>query len=191
MYSEFVLPMYRFVLFVPGAVTVTGFDVTGLPLPNKPIWLNGEGLQLGGWQIAVIAAAPGKVGVTVPAEAAGIVVGVVDSNSSATPVRIAAVLVHHSCSDRLRIVWIHDDAGRTAARDPGTLNVIEVGGHVEKKPAELPAFEIFAVITVDPGCCAVATPFWSIETTEEACAVYDRWPTLQLMLFASVVDQHC
>ena len=42
---------------------------------------------------------------------------------------------------------------------PGTLSVIEVGGHVEKNPAELPAFEIFAVITVDPGCCAVATPF--------------------------------
>jgi hypothetical protein len=42
---------------------------------------------------------------------------------------------------------------------PGMLSWIEVGGHVEKKPAELPAFEIFAVITVDPGCCAVATPF--------------------------------
>jgi hypothetical protein len=53
---------------------------------------------------------------------------------------------------------------------PGTVNAIEVGGHVEKKPAELPAFEIFAVITVDPGCCAVATPFWSIVTTDEVCA---------------------
>ena len=53
---------------------------------------------------------------------------------------------------------------------PGTLNVIAVGGHVEKKPAELPAFEMSAVITVDPGCCAVATPFWSIVTTEGVCA---------------------
>jgi hypothetical protein len=50
-------------------------------------------LQPGGWQTAVIAAAPGKVGVTVPAAAAGIVVGVVDSNSRVRPVRI------------------HDDAG--------------------------------------------------------------------------------
>jgi hypothetical protein len=53
---------------------------------------------------------------------------------------------------------------------PGTLNAMDFGGHVEKNPAELPAFEIFAVITVDPGCCAVATPFWSIVTTDEACA---------------------
>ncbi len=58
-----------------------------------------------------------------------------------------------------------------ALSPPGTLNAIEVGGHVEKKPAELPAFEIFAVMTVDPGCCAVATPFWSIETTEAVCGV--------------------
>jgi hypothetical protein len=53
---------------------------------------------------------------------------------------------------------------------PGTLNAIETGGHVEKNPAELPAFEMFAVMTVDPGCCAVATPFWSIVTTDGACA---------------------
>jgi hypothetical protein len=52
---------------------------------------------------------------------------------------------------------------------PGTVNAIEVGGHVEKKPAELPAFAIFAVITVDPGCCAVATPFWSMVTIELVC----------------------
>jgi hypothetical protein len=78
--------MYRFVLLGPGDVTVIGFDVTAFPLPNRPIWLNGEGLQLGGWQTAVIAAAPGKIGVTVPADAAGIVVGVVDSNSRGTPV---------------------------------------------------------------------------------------------------------
>jgi hypothetical protein len=53
----------------------------------------------------------------------------------------------------------------------GTHKLIEVGGHVEKNPAELPAFDIFAVITVDPGCCAVATPFWSIVTTAGICAV--------------------
>jgi hypothetical protein len=70
----------------------------------------------------------------------------------------------------------------------GMLSVIEVGGHVEKNPAELPAFEMLAVITVDPGCCAVATPFWSIETIDDDCAVYERLPILQLMLLASVVD---
>ena len=36
--------------------------------------------------------------------------------------------------------------------------------------AELPAFAIFAVMTVDPGCCAVATPFWSIVTIDGVCA---------------------
>jgi hypothetical protein len=50
------------------------------------------------------------------------------------------------------------------------LNAIDIGGHVEKNPAELPAFDIFAVMTVDPGCCAVATPFWSIVTTDGVCA---------------------
>jgi hypothetical protein len=50
------------------------------------------------------------------------------------------------------------------------LKAIETGGQVEKNPAELPAFEIFAVITVDPGCCAVATPFSSMVTTEAVCA---------------------
>src|SRR5260370_42018450 len=92
MYSEFVLPMYRLVLLVPGAVTVMGLEVTGFPLPNNPIWLNGEGLQLGGWQTAVIAAAPGKIGDTDPAAAAGIVVGGVDSNSSDRPVRDVPLL---------------------------------------------------------------------------------------------------
>ena len=71
-----------------------GFEVTGFPLPNRPIWLNGEGLQLGGWQTAVIAAAPGKAGVTVPAVTAGIVVGVVDSNSRLRPVMYVSFPAH-------------------------------------------------------------------------------------------------
>src|SRR5271168_2846038 len=163
--------MYRFVLFGPGAMTVTGFDVTGFPLPYKPIWLNGEGLQLGGWQAAVIAAAPGKMGVTVPAATAGIVVGVVDSNSRARPVRTVPLMSFTTAvigcvlfGFTLTLVEVEPPP------IPGTLNVIEVGGHVEKKPAELPAFEIFAVMTVDPGCSAVATPFWSIVTTAGVCA---------------------
>ena len=53
---------------------------------------------------------------------------------------------------------------------PTTFKEILFGGHVEKNPAELPAFEIFAVITVEPGCWAVATPFSSMVTTEAVCA---------------------
>ena len=79
-------------------------------------------------------------------------------------------------------------ATETGPLTPGALNTMLTGGHVEKKPAELPAFEIFAVITVDPGCCAVATPFWSIVTMELLCATYERCPTLQLILFAAVWD---
>src|SRR5882757_6386691 len=157
-YSEFVLAIYRFVLLVPGAVTVIGFEVTGFPLPNRPIWLNGEGLQLGGWQTAVIAAAPGKVGVTVPPATAGIVVGVVDSNSRLRPVRVVPFLSFATDV----IGWVLFGFTTTLLElpeTPGTLNAIEVGGHVEKNQAELPAFEMFAVMTVDPGCCAVATPF--------------------------------
>src|ERR1700733_13346847 len=77
---------------MPGAVISIGFEVTGFPLPYSPIWFNGDELQAGGWQIAVMAAAPGNVGVTVPDDATGIVVGVVDTNSSGTPVRIVPFL---------------------------------------------------------------------------------------------------
>src|SRR5260370_30970281 len=158
--------MNRFVPLVPGAVTVIGLEVTGFPLPNRPIWLNGEGLQPGGWQTAVIAADPGKVGVTVPAATAGIVVGVVDSNSRVRPVRTVPCM--SVATDVMGCVLFGFTTTLVAELEPvmpRTLNAILVGGHVEKKPAELPAFEIFAVITVDPGCCAVATPFWAIVTT--------------------------
>jgi hypothetical protein len=151
--------MYKFVLLVPGAVTVMGLDVTGLPLPKRPIWLNGDGLQVGGWHTAVIAAAPGNIGVTVPVEAAGIVVGVVDSNSRATPVRMVPFLSLTTDVIGCVLFGFTTTLVELLPEIPGTLNEMEVGGHVEKNPAELPAFAIFAVITVDPGCCAVATPF--------------------------------
>ena len=137
------------------------------PLQHAPDW----GLQPGGWQTAVIAAAPGKVGVTVPPAAAGIVVGVVDSNSRVRPVRTVPFLSF--ATDVIGCVLFGFTTTLVAELEPvmpGTLNAIEVGGHVEKNPAELPAFEIFAVMTVDPGCCAVATPFWSIDTTDGVCA---------------------
>jgi hypothetical protein len=50
------------------------------------------------------------------------------------------------------------------------LSAIEVGGQVEKKPAELLALEMVALTTVEPGFCAVATPFSSMLTTAPVCA---------------------
>jgi hypothetical protein len=47
----------------------------------------------------------------------------------------------------------------------GTLSWIDIGGHVENDPAELPACEMVAVMSAAPGACAVAMPFWSIVTT--------------------------
>src|SRR5579859_5110984 len=79
-YSDWVLAMYSTVLLVPGATMFTEFEVTGLPLPRRPIWLYEAELQLGGWQIAVIAVAPASGGTTVP-KPAGIVVGEVDTYS--------------------------------------------------------------------------------------------------------------
>jgi hypothetical protein len=58
MYSEDVLAIYNTVLFSPGVVTFTEFEVTGLPLPNNPIWLYDAGLHVAGWQIAEIDAEP-------------------------------------------------------------------------------------------------------------------------------------
>src|ERR1700734_3263146 len=86
-YWDWVLAMYNTVLFVPGVVMSIAFETTGLPLPNKPIWLKGELLQVGGWQTATIDPAPGKIGVAVEAPVVS-VVGVVDSNVRFTPVSV-------------------------------------------------------------------------------------------------------
>ena len=51
------------------------------------------------------------------------------------------------------------------------VRTIDAGGQVEKKPAELPAFERLELMIVDPGSCAVARPFWSIDTMVESCGV--------------------
>lgn len=75
MYFDCVLAMYNTVPLVPGEVTLTGFDTTGLPFPNNPIWLMGAGLQEGGSQIAKMDALPARVGVIVLP--AGIVSGAV------------------------------------------------------------------------------------------------------------------
>ena len=36
MYCESVLPIYSTVLLVPGVVMLIGFEITGLPFPNRP-----------------------------------------------------------------------------------------------------------------------------------------------------------
>ena len=120
------LPIHSCVLFAPGVVTLTGFEATGLPLPKRPIWLLGEGLQFGGWQIAVMEAAPGNVGVTVPVEAAGIVVGVVERKSSARPVSVLPLISSAVAESGCVLFWLTV----TLVRPPvlGTFSVMETGG---------------------------------------------------------------
>src|ERR1700679_1697946 len=62
-----------------------GLGAMALPLPWRPICAKGEGLEVAGWQTAVISAVPGQSGVTEPT-VAGMVCGVVELNSSARPV---------------------------------------------------------------------------------------------------------
>ena len=61
---------------MPGAMTV-GVGADRLAVAEEANLVEGvPGLQVGGWQMAVIEAAPGKIGVMEPAP--GIVLGVVD-----------------------------------------------------------------------------------------------------------------
>ena len=111
----------------PVAVTWMPFEVIGLPLPYKPIWLNGDELQLDGWQTAVIVAEPGNAGVTEPDDA-GMVVGVVELNSSATPVSVTPFV-----SNTVAISGTLLFTGTvTLLLWPGTVRVMEAGGHVAK-----------------------------------------------------------
>jgi len=133
-------------------------------------------------------AVPGYAGVTEPT-AAGMVCGVVELNSSCTPVMVTPLVSFTTAV-----------SGSTLFRETFTLvvpagwlgaeSVIEAGGHVEKKP-ELIAeeeFETRVAMTVEPGWFAVATPFWSMLTTlPVVCAEKLTWPTWQVMLFAGAV----
>ncbi len=56
----------RKLLFVPGEVTRRVLLTTGVPVPKTPIWPMGAGLQVPGWQIAVMEASPGHVAVIWP-----------------------------------------------------------------------------------------------------------------------------
>ncbi len=83
-----------------------------------------------------MAAAPGKVGVTV-LPVAGIVVGLVETYSSVMLV-IGAPLVSVTVATRLCVMFWFTLMGTVgAAVEPGTVSTIDCGGQVEKKPAEL------------------------------------------------------
>src|SRR6185312_876742 len=184
-YCDCVLAMYSTVALLPGAVIWMPFDVSGSPLPNKPIWLNGAVLQLEGWHTAVIVAEPGRLGETVPAPAE-IVEGVVELNSRLMPVRV----VPFASFTRAVSGWLVLTA--TVALlllVPGMASWMDVGGQVEKKPAAppVPEFETLAVTIDDPGCAAVATPFWSTVKTEDVWAEYCRWPIWQVTFWALVL----
>ena len=169
---------------VPVADMLTELDATGLPLPNRPIWLYDDELQNGGWQRAVIAAAPARMGVTEPPPA-GIVVGEVETYSSESPVRVTPLAsTAVACSGC--VLFSFTATGFPVV--PGAVSVMDTGGHVEKNPAELEASATSAVMSTDPGWLAVATPFWSTLTTGEMLVVPRdsaencRWPARQLML---------
>src|SRR5690242_133812 len=127
--------------------------------------------------MAVIPALPGNRGVMV--ELPGIVVGLVETNSRLSPVSTVWFL---SVATALRGCGLLGLTVTVDALLSGTERLIETGGQVEKKPAELPALATVAVMMVEPGFCAVATPFSSIFTIESLCGAYSRWPTRQLML---------
>ena len=121
-------------------------------------------MQLGGWHMAEIEAAPANTGVTDPLALAGIVIGVVETYSSVSPVRTVLFLSMAVANRGCVLFWL-TTTGLVVV--PGALNVMDTGGQVEKKPAELAALATFALISTEPGWLAVATPFWSMVTTAE------------------------
>jgi hypothetical protein len=139
--------MYRTVLLVPGATKSTELEVTGLPLPKRPIWLYEAVLQDGGWQMAVIAVAPARGGTTEP-EPAGIVVGDVDTYSRFKPVSATPFVSTAVATNGCVLFWLITTGFVVA---PGAVKVIDAGGQVEKKPAELAAFAMFAESNTEPG----------------------------------------
>jgi len=78
----------------------------------------------------------------------GIVVGEVDSYSSARPVRVTP-FASTAVAERGRVLFWFTTAGFVVT--PGVERVIETGGQVEKNPAELAAFATLAEIRTDPG----------------------------------------
>jgi len=90
-------------------------------------------------------------------ELAGIVVGVVETYSRFRPV-IGRLFVSRTVAESGRgLFWL--TVTGVVPDAPGALRVMDAGGQVEKKPAELAALAMLAVMRVEPGWSAVATPF--------------------------------
>ena len=130
------------VLFWPGVVTVMGFDVMGLPLPKRPIWLNGDGLQLGGWQMAVMEAAAGEAGRDGAAEAAGMVVGAVETYSRLRPVRMVPFVSVTMAVMGCVLFWLTTTWIARSAAALGTLNAMRRVGRWKRSRRKLAALEM-------------------------------------------------
>lgn len=128
-------------------------------------------MQLGGAHKAVTEAAPGNIGVIDAEVPFGKVVGVVEIYCSVTPVNVTPFLsVTVAVSGWVKF-WFTTTFVELPPVPLGTAKEMFAGGQVEKKPAELPAVDKLELIIVDPGACAVATPFWSIVRIDELCGV--------------------
>src|ERR1700733_15262561 len=87
-YGEPGLDTQMKLLFLPGAAICTKLLSTGTPVPRVPITLIGAGLQVVGWQMALIAEFEGRDAVTPPVALTAIRPGLVDTLLSATPLML-------------------------------------------------------------------------------------------------------
>src|SRR5579863_2540646 len=106
--------------------------------------------------MAEMEAAPASCGTIDPPDPPGIVVGEVDTYSSDRPVRVTPLVSTAVAASGWVLFWL-TMTGLVVV--PGADSVIETGGQVEKKPAELAALATLAEIRTEPGWLAVATPF--------------------------------
>jgi hypothetical protein len=118
--------------------------------------LIGAGLQLVGWQIAVMAEFEGNEAVTPPVELTAMLPGLVDIYVSASPL-ITLLFVSVTVAVSARGVLSVTLA--LVAPVEATLSASLAGGQVKKYPALLLVWAMVPVINVEPGACAVATPF--------------------------------
>ena len=113
--------------------------------------------------------------------AAGMVMGLVETNSSGRLV-MGLLLVSVTVTTRFWVVFrLTEMAEVGAVVEPTALSTMVFGGQVEKKPTELEACEMAALISVEPGWAAVARPFWSMVTMLPLVAEKMSGPTEQLM----------
>ena len=140
---------------------------------------------MGGWQMAEIEAAPARVGLIEPPVPAGIVVGEVETYCSDRPVSGAPLVSTAVAASGCVLFWL-TTTGFVVAPGRAERDAMRVGKWRRSLPS-WHALAILAEIRTDPGWLAVATPFWSMVTTDVICrdvlcAENCRWPAWQLML---------